>query len=189
MGILDGMTPKKLIMWILLAIGIGIVLFILMLYLTLKTKTTSLERITPYKESLKRELVTVRPVHIFELLEPTKSDYTYAMSDTNQYYFQVLESETGADIPLTKLKDSIPAGATIYFENAVNYTNGVSGSSTPRFFGTISYKEKKYPIEFVWGRYTYKSHPENLRPGFTMDLAPWNNSVDTTIYYLPRGSF
>lgn len=190
MGIKEGITGKKVIKIFIICIVVGFLLFVLAIIQTVKTKSTSISKKAPYKELIGKELITKRPIRLFMEKNPVKKDYPYALSDTNQSYWNSYMASLGADNPEIKLSDSVDANSILVFDKAVMYTNGVSGSSDPRLFGTLSSPEgKTYKVEFRWGKYDYNYPWKVSQRGYLFELAPWQTALDTSHYYLPNAEW
>src|SRR5690606_25401064 len=129
MGIKEGITAKKVIKIFIICLIVGFILFVFAIIQTVKTKSNNISKKAPYKEALGKELVTKRPIRLFMEQTPTKKEYPYAMSDTNQTFWKSYTAMLQADEPVIKLSDSVEANAKVVFDKAVMYTNGVSGSS------------------------------------------------------------
>lgn len=190
MGIKEGITAKKVIKIFIICLIVGFILFVFAIIQTVKTKSTNISKKAPYKEVLGKELVTKRPIRLFMEQTPTKKEYPYAMSDTNQTFWKSYTAMLQADEPVIKLSDSVEANAKVIFDKAVMYTNGVSGSSNPRLFGTLTSADgKTYKVEFLWGTYDYNYPWKVSQRGYLFELAPWQTVKDTTHYYLPNAEW
>lgn len=142
------MSVKKIMGIIALVVFGGIGLFIFMLYATIKTKSTSLNKYEPYKEWLGKTVILHKETVLFKeqsRMNPN-GKYPYTLMDSlspGWEYILALE----ADGSVTKIA-TLPAGTELVFERAVQYTNGVSGSSYPTIFGTLKSDGKEYKVGY-----------------------------------------
>jgi len=82
-----------------------------------------------------------------------------------------------------------PKGTVIKLEKAIQYTNGVSGSSYPTIFGTIIYNEKEYKVSYQWGKIDLGKHYDKVEKCWQFHQAPWQDVRDTAFYVLPTANF
>jgi len=190
MGIKEGITAKKVLKIIIICVVVGFFLFVFALFQTCKTKSTSISKRDPFKEVIGKELIIKRPVRLFMPKDPDKTDYPYAISDTNQVSWESYMSGLQANEPEIKLSDSIKENAKVVFDKAVIYTNGVSGFSRPKLFGTLTSTEgNTYKVEFCWGKYESGYPWKGSHQPYKFSIAPWQEVQDTAHYYLPSAQW
>ena len=168
--------------------GIGLILFIL--YATVKTKSTSLKNYDPYKELIGERLVLQKETYLFkdETSMIPNGDFPYTLMDDlhpRWAYYQ-----EGKEISEVDIKEILrfPKGVAFHVEKAIQYTNGVSGSSTPTLFGTIDYQGKTYKIFYPWGERDIDKAFRKVPECWLFHQAPWQDRADTTWYALPTAN-
>lgn len=77
------------------------------------------------------------------------------------------------------------AGTELVLEKAIQYTNGVSGMSTPYIFGTIGSREETYSVGYQWGKRDLAKSHYGVEECWKFHQAPWQAKPDTTFYALP----
>lgn len=189
------MTFQKLLKIVLL-VGAGLVLlFILVLYFTLKTKTADLKNVDPFKNLMNKEVVLVQPVSLFQEhndVEIPNEDFPYVIveSKNSRYKWYMERADMGTiSSPEATFIAKLPAGTIVQFEKAANYTNGVSGNSYPYLFGTVQFKNAKYPITYQWGEEDFSLVMNKKEKSWQFSKAPWQKVQDTNHYEIPKGSF
>src|SRR5690606_39531762 len=80
-------------------------------------------------------------------------------------------------------------GTRLNLENAIQYTNGVSGSSYPMIFGTITAHGKSYKIGYQWGTLDIGKRMNKVEKCWQFHQAPWQANVDMNFYALPTANF
>lgn len=182
------MKVIKRLLWVIF-LGIGLMLFIL--FVTVKTKSTNLKNYKPYKELIGKKLVMQKETYLFEDEETfiPNGDFPYTLMDElhpRWPYFQEAKLTPGVDV---KQVLRFPKGVVFHVEKAIQYTNGVSGSSTPVMFGRIDYQGKTYKISYPWGERDIDKAYRNVPECWQFHLAPWQDKADTTWYALPTATF
>ena len=173
---------------LVIIVGIGFILFIL--YATVKTKSTSLKNYAPYKELIGKTLVLKKETYLFkdETTMIPNGDFPYTLLDDlhpRWAYFQ--EGKNIPEVDITEIL-TFPQGVEFHVEKAIQYTNGVSGSSTPTIFGIIEYQGKTYKISYLWGERDIDKAFRNVPECWQFHQAPWQDSADTTWYALPTAN-
>ncbi len=82
-----------------------------------------------------------------------------------------------------------PAGTILVLEKAIQYTNGVSGSSYPAIFGTIGEGKETYKIGYQWGKRDIAKNHYGMKECWKFHKAPWQEKPDTTFYALPAAEW
>ncbi|GAB3414182.1 hypothetical protein [Niabella aquatica] len=177
------MTTKKIVRIVMWIMAGGIALFIFFLYATIKTKSTSLSSYAPFKEwigetvTLNRETVLCKEKDYLNV----NSNYPYTLLDSLHPDWQKVEQHHPDIEPVMVF----PAGTKLHIEKAVQYTNGVSGSSYPTMFGTISENGREYRISYRWGERNLALYFDRTKECWYFHQAPWQSKTDTAFYYLP----
>lgn len=145
------MTTKRIIGIVALVILAVLIGFIFILYATIKTKSTSLNKFEPYKQWIGKTVVLNKETVLFKESIPMidNSDYPYVLLDSLHPRWRYVEEQK----KMGDIEEIIgfPAGTQLRFDKAIQYTNGVSGSSYPTIFGTIIYNGKDYKVGYQWG--------------------------------------
>ncbi len=182
------MTAKKIMgIIILIAIG-GIGLFIFILYATIKTKSTNISKYEPFNEWVGKTATLNRETILFidKLPMYKNSTYPYVMLDSLHPMWQYAEDRKNLAEPELVEITSFPAGTTLKIEKAIQYTNGVSGSSYPMVFGTVSQSGRDYKIGYRWGSQNMNKAFANIEECWQFHQAPWQTHADTAFYALPE---
>lgn len=166
---------------------VGIVLFILVLYQTIKTKSTSLNKYAPYKELIGKTVSLNNDIILFKYKNSSEvynSNYPYFLIDSKDPVWISIPNF----VELNEIETifEISKGASLKIENAIQYSNGVSGSSTPFIFGKITHDGIDYKISFQWGEQSLSKKFDNIPESWYFYQAPWQTVVDTSFYYLPK---
>ena len=85
------------------------------------------------------------------------------------------------------LVDSLPKASMVHFQNAIVYTNGVSGSSQPYLFGLVNDRGNGYSVAYQWGVNKPEKWMYGDKSSWQFPMAPWQNKPDTAYYSLPKG--
>ena len=170
-----------------IVVFVVIVLFALFLFQTIKTKSTSLNNFVPYKELIGKTVVLNNDVILYKYknsAEVFNSNYPYFLIDSKDpdwisipNFVEINEIETIFEIP---------KGASLKIEKAIQYTNGVSGTSSPFVFGTITSDDIDYKVSYQWGEQNMSKNFDNIPESWYFYQAPWQNELDTSFYYLPK---
>lgn len=177
------MTAKKIARIIMWVIAGGIALFIFFFYATIKTKSANVSRYPPFKEwigktvTLNRETVLCMEKDYLNV----NRHYPYTLLDRLHPNWQCLEQQ---DPDIEKIR-VLPIGTKFHIEKAVQYTNGVSGNSYPRIFGTISENGREYKISYQWGKRNLARDYDHIKECWYFHQAPWQVQTDSAFYYLP----
>lgn len=179
------MNIKKIIGIIALIAIAGIGFFIFILYATIKTKSTSLSKYEPYREWIGKIVILDKETVVFKekIRMNPNSKYPYILlDDLHPQWKYVLEQQKTGDVDKVAV---FPAGAKLTLEKAVQYTNGVSGTSYPTIFGTISNGKQIYKVGYQWGNRDFSKSFNDYKSWY-FHKAPWQNEEDTVHYTLPE---
>ncbi len=183
------MTIGKIMGIIALVIVGGIGLFIFFLYATIKTKSTSLNKYEPFSEWIGKTVVLHTETMLFkeQMRMNPNSKYPYTLADSLnpgwEYILALVENGS-----VTKIA-TLPAGTELSLERAVQYTNGVSGSSYPTIFGTLKSNGKEYKVGYQWGDLDLSKNHYKIEKSWKFHQAPWQAEQDTAFYALPKADF
>lgn len=172
---------------ILLVIVGGLGLFIFLLYATIKTKTTSLNKYEPFKSWVGQTVTLQLETVLFKekLQSNENSQYPYTLLDSLHPQWRYVEERKTMEKPDLEEIAVFAAGTKLHLEKAIQYTNGVSGSSSPTIFGTIEAQGKQYKIAYQWGQANMSRRFEKIEEYWQFHQAPWQQQVDTGFYALP----
>ncbi|GAA4800025.1 hypothetical protein GCM10023231_30980 [Olivibacter ginsenosidimutans] len=178
----------KKIMGIIVFVAIsGIVFFIFILYATIKTKSTNINQYPPFKEWVGKTVMLNKETIVFKenITKMNPNDkYPYTLLDSLHPRWEYLrEQEKLGDV--TKI-NVFTAGTKLVLEKAVQYTNGVSGFSSPTLFGTINDGNKEYKIGYQWGQMDIGKWFDKIEKCWQFHQAPWQDRPDTAFYALPE---
>lgn len=183
------MTTKKIVGIIALIAFCGVGLFVFILHATVKTKSTSLNTYQPYKEWIGKTVTLDKETVLFKekIREGITRKYPYSLIDSLHPSWEYLDFkvEIGDAVKIT----TFPAGTKLKLEKAVQYTGGVSGSSTPIVFGTINEEGKTYGVGYPWGKRDMTIDYIRIEKSWLFHKAPWQTDLDTTHYALPRANW
>ena len=160
-----------------------------LVYATIKTKSTSLNAYAPYKEWIGKRVTLNKAIVLLKEKVPVVDypDYPYVLLDSLHPQWQyVQEQKDMADVEEVA---AFPAGTTLQLEKAVQFTNGVSGSSYPILFGTLNAKGNTYKIAYPWGSMDIAKRMYKVDKCWSFHQAPWQDSRDTAFYALPTADF
>lgn len=182
------MTRGKIINITATVILGGIGLFIFMLYATIKTKSTGIDDYEPFKSWVGKTVTLDKQTVVFQekIRMVDNNHYPYLLLDNQHPHWQYVAEQQRLG-ELTEIK-IIPAGATLTLEKAVQYTNGVSGSSYPTMFGSISDGDTTYKIGYPWGQRDFSKPSSDPKP-WQFHQAPWQLEQDNKHYYLPTAEW
>lgn len=179
------MTGKKIIrnaMMLIIGATGGLVFLI---YATVKTKTTSLNHYEPFQEWIGQTVILKRDAVVFKekLRSNENSRYPYTLLDSlHPQWRYVQELKTIGDL---KEVGKLLAGSVLKLETAIQYTNGVSGSSYPTIFGTLTENGHTYKIGYQWGSRAIGKRVAETGKCWHFNQAPWQAVRDTSFYALP----
>lgn len=183
------MKKKQMIGVIALSIagGVGILAFII--YATVKTKSTNISKFEPYNEWVGQTVTLDRPAILFQENIPMvdNNDYPYILLDSLHPKWLYIDEQK----QIGNLQEIIQfaEGTRLNLENAIQYTNGVSGSSYPMIFGTITAHGKSYKIGYQWGTLDIGKRMNKVEKCWQFHQAPWQANVDMNFYALPTANF
>lgn len=182
------MFTKKTIGIIALVIIGGIVLFSFIIFATVKTKSTNINKYEPFKEWVGKTVILNKEATLFKdkvEMNPNR-DYPYMLLDSLHPKWQYVEEQKaiGDLVEITRF----PAGTTLKFEKAIQYTNGVSGFSYPTIFGTIISNGKEYKAGYQWGEINLGKSFDKEEKCWQFHQAPWQKGKDTAFYALPTAT-
>src|SRR5690606_28416995 len=183
------MTTKRIMGIIALVIVVVIAGFIFILYATIKTKSTSLNKYEPFKEWVGKTVTLDKETVVFEekVKMNANNKYPYVLMDSlHPHWEYIRDQEKIGDV--TQIK-TFPQGTKLSLEKAIPYTYGVSGSSYPTIFGTISDGEKEYRVVYQWGKVDFNIDFIRTEKCWHFNKAPWQSKQDTSHYALPRSDW
>lgn len=174
----------------LVCIG-GLVLFGFLLYATIKTKTTNLNKYEPFNEWIGKTVILNKQTVLFKdkMYMNGNSDYPYALLDSMHPQWQYIEERKNLSEPDLEEITTFPAGTELRLEKAIQYTNGVSGSSYPTIFGSIRYHGETHKIGYQWGTMDLGKRFDKVEKCWQFHQAPWQEKADTAFYALPTANF
>ena len=180
------MTISKILKIGVLIFVVGLIIFAFILFATIKTKSTSLNEYEPYKEWIGKTVTLNKETVLFiDKMYNYNNDYPYALMDSLHAQWPYIDERK--NLPQSDLEEIIkyPVGTKLTLEKAIQYTNGVSGSSSPVIFGTIIYNEKSYKISYQWGERDVSKAFDKIEKCWQFHQAPWQDKRDTAFYALP----
>lgn len=183
------MTTKRIMGIIALVIVVVIAGFIFILYATIKTKSTSLNKYEPFKEWIGKTVTLNKETVLFKDKIPmnNNSDYPYMLLDSlHPQWRYVDEQKSIGDIEEII---TFPKGTVLKLEKAIQYTNGVSGSSYPTIFGTITFEGKTYKTGYRWGERDVSKAFDKIENCWFFHQAPWQDKQDTAFYAFPTANW
>jgi len=182
------MTIKKVMSIIAVVIAGGIGLFVFVLYATIKTKSTSLDQYEPFKEWVGKTVTLYGETVLFEEKVKMNSDptYPYMLLDSLHPQWQYAEERQHMPEPDLEKITVFPAGTKLKIEKAIQYTNGVSGSSYPTVRGTIIQDGREYRMGYQWGHRDIGKAYDGIEKCWSFNQAPWQTRQDTAYYALPE---
>lgn len=174
-------------MGIIITIGIvGMLIFGFFLYATIKTKSTRVDQYPPFKQWIGKTVILDKETVLIS--EKVKlyayDDYPYLLLDSLHPYWPYLEERVRLGDYI--LIEEFPAGTSLRIDKAVQFTGGVSGSSTPFVFGRIRYRDKTYGTAYQWGTTDIAKFMDKVDERWHFHQAPWQPEVDTAFYALPE---
>lgn len=185
------MTAKKIMGIAALVIIVGIIGFVFFLYATIKTKSTSLNQYEPFTEWVGKTVTLNKKTVLLKEKIPMNDnrDYPYILLDSLHPRWQYVEEQknmTEADLEEVAI---FPSGTTLKLEKAIQYTNGVSGSSYPTIFGTITANGHTYKAGYQWGTMAIGKSLDKIEKCWQFHQAPWQDKADTAFYALPTAKW
>lgn len=183
------MTTKKIIGTIALVVIGGIGLLIFIIFTTVKTKSISINKYEPFKGWIGKTVILNKETVLFkDKVEMNhNNDYPYVLLDSLHPKWQYAEEQKVMG-DLEEIK-RFPAGTTLEFEKAIQYTNGVSGFSYPTIFGTITSNGKEYKTGYQWGDIDMGKRFDKVKKCWQFHQSPWQQERDSAFYALPTASF
>ncbi|WP_028296969.1 hypothetical protein [Olivibacter sitiensis] len=179
------MRVKKLIKVFIWLAVLAIPIFVLVLYATIKTKSTPIDKYQPYKAWVGKTVRLNRETTLFKENLTLNSCYPFLLLDSLHPRWRYAESQLSHPEPdLVRIK-TFPKGTELTFEKAVQYTNGVSGFSSPMLFGVIKDGGKVYKLGYQWGSQSISRDFDGIKESWQFHQAPWQEVKDTAYYALP----
>lgn len=184
------MTRKKVTYIFLFLIG-GACIFCFLLYQTIKTKSADMSNHAPYKHWVGKNCRLLRQTYLFKNKnsEEENSQYAYTLIDSLHPQWQYYKDAMYNPNMDVQYIINIPAGTTISFKKAIQYTNGVSGSSHPTILGNISINNRTYNISYQWGEISQARYFDHIDECWKFHKAPWQHTQDTAWYALPEAKW
>lgn len=182
------MRSKKIMSIIFILAGAGILAFAFILYATIKTKSTSLDNKPPFRTLIGQTVTLQRETVLYEdhIGQQTNADYPYILLDSLHPLWQYAQDCQAQPQPDLLAITKFPAGTTLHIEKAIQYTNGVSGTSNPSLFGSISSGGEIYKIGYQWGKISLEKYFDKVEKCWHFHQAPWQSQQDTAFYALPE---
>ncbi len=178
------MTRKKIMSIAAMITG----LFVFILYATIKTKSRSMDGYEPFKKWVGKTVVLQRETVLFEENNPRKG-YPYFLTDSLHPEWQYAQDRKNLPEPELVEIVTFPAGTKLKIEKALQFTNGVSGSSYPTVFGIIHKEGKAYKINYQWGTMDIAKFFDHIEKCWQFHQAPWQDKADTAFYALPQAEW
>jgi len=180
------MSVKK-IMGIIITIGmVGILAFGFFLYATIKTKSTGISQYSPFKQWVGKTVTLDKETMLIseKLKLYPENGYPYLLLDSLHPDWPYIEERM--QLGDYALVEKFPAGISFQIEKAVQFTGGVSGSSTPFVFGKIRHGGKSYGTAYQWGTMDIAKFMDKVDASWHFHQAPWQPKADTMFYALPE---
>jgi len=183
------MTTKRIMGIVAIGILVVVIGFIFILYATIKTKSTSLNNYEPFKEWVGKTVTLNKETVLFKekIRMNSNSNYPYMLLDSLHPQWRYVEEQKA----IGDIEEIIrfPVGTSLKLDKAIQYTNGVSGSSYPTIFGTITAHGMDYKVGYQWGERDVSKAFEKIEKCWFFHQAPWQDKQDTTFYALPTANF
>src|SRR5690606_13662046 len=183
------MTTKRIMGIVAIVILVVVIGFIFILYATIKTKSTSLNNYEPFKEWVGKTVTLNKETVLFKekIRMNSNSNYPYMLLDSLHPQWRYVEEQKA----IGDIEEIIrfPVGTSLNLDKAIQYTNGVSGSSYPTIFGTITAHGMDYKVGYQWGERDVSKAFEKIEKCWFFHQAPWQDKQDTTFYALPTANF
>lgn len=182
------MTGKRILKTTIGLIVGGIFLFAFFLYATIKTKSTGIDKYPPFREWVNKKVVLNRETVVVKekIRSITNGIYPYTLLDRLHPDWEYVQSKIELSDPDIEEIRVFPAGTELILEKAIQYTNGVSGSSYPAMFGTIGRGEDAYKVGYQWGKCDVAKNHYGIKECWKFNQAPWQEQPDTAYYALPK---
>ncbi|WP_197084168.1 hypothetical protein [Sphingobacterium sp. Ag1] len=174
-------------MGIIITIGlVAMLAFGFFLYATIKTKSTRISQYPPFKQwAGKTVILDKQTVLISEKVKLyPENGYPYLLLDSLHPDWPYIEERI--QLGDYALVERFPAGTSFHIEKAVQFTGGVSGSSTPFVFGKIQHGGKRYGTAYQWGTMDIAKFMDKVEASWYFHQAPWQPKADTVFYALPE---
>ncbi len=178
---------SKVIKMLIVCLIVGIALFVLMLYGSIKTRSTNISRYAPFSTYIGQTWVLKEETHLFreDEIYVLDSKHPFTLLDRNHEQWAYFQDRVALDAPDVKAIAKVPAGATLKLDKAMQYTNGVSGFSSPTVLGILSYNGQQYAVSYRWGTLDLAKSLGKVANCWKFQQAPWQEKVDTAHYALP----
>ena len=166
----------------------AITFLVFIVYASVKTKSQSINGYEPFKEWVGKTVTLNEETTLFKdkLQMNHNRKYPYMLLDKLHPKWQYVD-EQKATGDLEEIA-RFPAGTTLKFEKAIQYTNGVSGWSYPTIFGTIKTDGREYKTGYQWGEMDMGKKFDKIEKCWQFHQAPWQLEKDTGFYALPAAS-
>ncbi|WP_437919944.1 hypothetical protein [Sphingobacterium sp. LRF_L2] len=178
---------SKVIKTVGISLFFGIVLVVFMLYTSIKTKSTDISHYAPFRTYIGQSLFLNKDTYLFveDPVFVVNKDYPYSLLDPEHEMWQSFQDRMLLEKSEVKQITSIPSGTKIAIEKAVQYTNGVSGFSTPIVFGSLILGETQYKVSYRWGNQDLAKFLDQDDYCWKFDQAPWQEVRDRAYYKIP----
>lgn len=174
---------------IILLVVAGIGLFIFILYATVKTKSISINKYEPFRTWIGKTVTLNRQTILFKEQLNINDKYPYRLLDSLHPYWQWFSDRSTMQEPDAWQVTIFPVGSIVKIEKAIQYTNGVSGSSSPMLFGTMNDGKTTYKIGYQWGKQDISKDFDGIKKCWEFHQAPWQEKRDTAFYELPEAGW
>ena len=178
------MTGKKFIRNAILMIIGAIGGLVFLIYVTVKTKATSLNQYEPFKAWIGETVVLKREAAVFKEKLRSNENGRYPCTLLDSLHPKWRYVQVSKAIGDLEEIGKLPAGTVLKLECTIQYTNGVSGSSYPTIFGTITENGNTYKIGYQWGSREIGKCVADTDKCWPFNQAPWQAERDTTFYAL-----
>jgi hypothetical protein len=184
------MSLKKMAGIVALVVLGGLGGFVFLIYATVKTKSRNISSYKPFVEWVGTSVELSKETIVFKdrIGLNGNDDYPYILLDSLHPQWQYIDQRKSLPDPDLVEIARFPSGTIVKFEKAVQYTNGVSGSSYPTLFGKISKNDAVYAIGYQWGEIDMTKYFDKIDECWKFHQAPWQDSRDTAFYSLPTAN-
>lgn len=169
-------------------IVLAIALFCFILYATVKTKSKNVGQYEPFKEWVGKTVVLKRETVLFKE-KNAKGRYPYLLADSLHPQWPYIQDRKNLTDPDLAEVMKFPTGAKLEIERATQFTNGVSGASSPTISGTLHSGGKLYKISYQWGEMDIAKFFDKIEKCWQFHQAPWQDKTDSAFYALPQAAW
>lgn len=183
------MSVRKIV-GIIITIGmVAMLAFGFFLYATIKTKSTRISQYSPFKQWVGKTVTLDKgTVLVSEKVKLySENGYPYLLLDSLHPDWPYIEERI--QLGDYTLVERFPAGISFQIEKAIQFTGGVSGSSTPFVFGKIHHGGKSYGVAYQWGTMDITKFMDKVNASWYFHQAPWQSARDTAFYALPEAKW